>query len=320
MVTLREEWEKEVKDPTVLKIWKDIRIESGGGEASPLTQFTTNVKGDVVSAVQRIHDRRSLASRRSDESQNAPLTTDEEEWRKKPNRLDDSGVDTISGEIIMQRAFTAVNALKKTGHIHDFSYEKYANVRAYGEFFATGRRRKEKVTETSTLTGNPFTYMKHVSSGKPEVHVYKAPVMKLSSGNFPLWKEDIPHRGHTIAHESGHAMDWVKKPEHVMEDISGVGTYTFPFSKEVKTAHTQDMLKLTKQMRGTYTPERRRYREKSTELIADAFSSYIIQPRTTRRESKALYEKLDVTANELFGVGWRKRFKPKKIKGKYIIE
>lgn len=314
MGELQERWlgSEESKGRT----WKSIDVKGySKEEPSPITAFTTTVKGDVVTELKKIHARRSLHSRRADESLAAKVTTDEEEWRKKPNRLDFPGVDTISPEVSKERASAAVFGLKKIG-LHKATYEKYRHSRYLGQFFPHGKAVYIKKEVDLGWEGHPVKKVikQKQLSWKPEIHVYKAPTEKYMSHDLegkPIkiilqaWKESPLQRSHTIAHEAGHAFDFFKKTTDCLgQNVGGM----FAHSKKIKEAHAPELLTLTKEMRGAYSSSKW-YRESHEELFADAFSSFVLQPRRTKKLAPMLFMSLKQSTAEVFGKGWRKRFR-----------
>lgn len=287
--------------------WKDVDIR-GKNEAkgkTPMSAFTTTVTGDVVETLRRVHARRSPQARAADAGFNAPITTDEERWRKNPNRLDFPGVDTIPVEKAAVRVAPVVVRLKERGHLHKFSYERKKDI-YYGAFNARGfGTKKKEVLYVSQVTGKPRYHFKNIRSGKPEIEIYKPKYSFLTQ--TPI------QRTHTVAHESGHAIDWGKTPAR---EYGGSVGFENVFSGSLKKVYKKEMVGLTEHVRGAYTDKD--YRECSNELIADAMASLIIQPRATRRElhkhpkGQLFYLELETSVGEVLGPGWRKAKIPRR--------
>lgn len=314
MSTLKEIWkatrETEKEKLIVPRKWKDTDIRGRAaakekGKVAPMSAFTTTVTGDVVETLRRIHARRSPQARAADAGFNAPITTDEERWRKNPNRLDFPGVDTIPAAEAAKRAAPVIVRLKEKGHLHSFSYEKKTSFN-YGAYnphgFAT---KKRKVLYVSEVTGKPRYYYEDKRSDKPEIRIYKP--------KYNFLKETEIQRTHTVAHEAGHALDWAKKPERV---YGGRSAFENVYSGTLKKTYKAEMLGLTKHVRGEYKDKD--YRERSNEMIADAIASFVLQPRATKRElhkqkkGDLFYLELKTATEEVLGPGWRKARTPRK--------
>jgi len=66
--------------------------------------FFTEVEGTQAEAVERVHNNRSEVAQRTDESYNAPTTTNAKKWANNPSQFDYPGVDTVNEEYQEERA------------------------------------------------------------------------------------------------------------------------------------------------------------------------------------------------------------------------
>jgi hypothetical protein len=292
------------------RTWKTTKIRGGSYESNPnLSVFNTKVEGDVVAVVASIHAKRSPQARAADESFNAPVTTDEERWRRNPNRYDFPGVDTISGVKAAHRTAPVIVRLLKQGKLNEIEYEKRQKAGLAGQFFPHGQVKRKLKEVDLGWEGHPIKRKVYVKerSNKPEIAIYKS--------KYDFLKETPIERAHTVAHEAGHTVDWVSEEGRFWEQKTG---------HKLKQIYKEEMIGLTKHVRGGYDTSGReihgkRYREEGTEMFADAFASFVIQPRATKRELRkmgniSLGHILEQKAVEVLGPGWRKAKAPKSKK------
>jgi len=241
-----------------------------------LSPFRIDVSGEEKEEALKIHKRRSKRSKVADESYNAPLTLDFEEWRRKKNRLDYPGVDTIPSFRLWQRAERITKKAKQKGIVHLVSIEKLSSKKYRGQFFPHGKPRYKTVTleeyykkkgwKTDWLSEEWKKQKKRIriQSYKPEVYVYK------QVNPFPLAQKSF-----VLSHEIGHAFDWARPARSSIDEVNEFLQNSLAKSREI-----------SEYMRGRMTGSTVQYalyRASNPELFADLFASYVLQPRATKR-------------------------------------
>lgn len=217
-----------------------------------------------------VHEERSEKAQDTDEGFNAPITDSEMQWEQNPDRWDMLGIDTIPPERRMERATEAALKAIEEGIVSDVKKEE--------------------------LSGRRGVFRPHTPDSD-------------TAGEVAI-KENIRHEeGRTTAHEIGHAIDEMIRRKKAGDDdpvalhrrlseevLPGEGFSTVPTGEgEVQQEEAE---KITERMRGRISASREDYRKNRKELIADFFSSYIIEPRAAKREAPHLFEAVDERLDE----------------------
>lgn len=271
------------------KAFKNVTFKGGEEIYSP---FVTQVRGDVTGKVYRSHLRRSERAKTADESFNAPITTDEEKWRKNKNRYDYPGVDTIPEHVLEKRAQKFVKKGIKKGFVTKVHESSRKPERLHGQFFPSGIVKHKMVSyqefykDMYKSKEMPKYFKKRKKrvrlpvSGKPEIQLFPKTMRSHSSS-----------KAFTLAHELGHAVDWSGKQfKQISPDFSN------EFLGKHKEKGHKRMMAVSKQMRGGTVQasfSHSMYRSSGHEIFADVFASMILQPRATKRQDKELYSKMN---------------------------
>ena len=273
--------------------WKKVTFKEGEKILSP---FVAKVSGAVVTEAQSMHNKRSKASRTADESFNAPITLDEEEWARNKNKLDYPGVDTINEVYYARRAERFHKKIKKKGYVTmiDMSKKKYDPTQwkyQFGYYSPHGIERKKYVPYLKWLTDDVGWTLSE-SEKKHYAGKKKLVVKRSGKPEIMIYPNVIKGKGHSIAftkaHELGHAFDLTRK-YHLNQP--SIATTLTQQDKGFKS----QMVEVSKTMRGGYSKAsagHAMYRVRQEELIADTIASMILQPRATKRMDKKLYKQL----------------------------
>jgi hypothetical protein len=297
------------KMDSIYKVWKNKNPQAGETEWKKVTfkegekilsPFVAKVSGAVVTEAQSMHNKRSKASRTADESFNAPITLDEEEWARNKNKLDFPGVDTINEVYYARRAERFHKKIKKKGYVTTIETSKSkfnpgGKIR-FGYYAPHGIERrkyipmldylKERGYKLDEQQKRYYAKKKHLvksQSGKPEIMIYP----KIIEG-FGKWTNTPVSISFTKAHELGHAFDLSRKYHKNQISIASLLS-----TKDPEFKH--NMQDISKKMRGGYSRAsagHAMYRVRKEELIADTIASMVLQPRATKRMNKKLYKQL----------------------------
>jgi len=114
-------------------IWGREDPETGEELDSP---FLLEAKGSAGKTVEKLHEQRSEKERIADESFDAEMTRDAEQWANNPDEYDYPGVDTVSPRIRRQRAERALEEAQDRGFVEgvDVSEDATRNPAVGGNF------------------------------------------------------------------------------------------------------------------------------------------------------------------------------------------
>jgi len=286
--------------------WKKVTFKEGEKILSP---FVAKVSGAVVTEAQSMHNKRSQKSRVADESFNAPITLDEEEWARNKNKLDFPGVDTINEVYYARRAERFHKKVKKKGYVNTIEtsnskFNPYGKIRfGYYTPYGIEKRKyipmldylKERGYKLDEQQKKYYAKKKHLvknKSGKPEIMIY--PKIIKGYGEYTKTPASVSF---TKAHELGHAFDLSRTYHKKQPSIASQLSAKDPNFKK-------SMQEISKKMRGGYSKAsagHAMYRIRKEELIADTLASMVLQPRATKRMDKKLYKQLKEVMDMDFG-------------------
>lgn len=240
--------------------------------------FQSEEKKEVLEKAERVQENRSERAKEIDRRYNAPIPDKAEKWIEHPNRYDLPGVDTIPNKIQEKRVQRLVPILKEKGFVDEY---------------------KEDVEKG--MSGIAGKYIPEYTGSSP----------KGKEGRKQVFiKKDDPR---TKAHEIGHAIDY-EKQERIMKEegirsSKATALRDFAVSDKKKTKlrtnrlikdkireEEKQAVKISERMRGKVSND---YRRKTSELTADALSSFILEPRAFKREAPDLYENLKSGIEEI---------------------
>lgn len=155
--------------------------------------------------------------------------------------------------------------------------------------------------------GVPIVKMQQVFPGATSEYLRKKKMKVKSYPGEPQILIPLSTSGHKIprvlSHEMGHAFDYAlmkrrAKKQQIFEKESMLvrafneGMDVVPSSTLKKTGYEAEAKKISKRMFGgwgkTHDIKYQLYRQKPTELFADVYSSFVLEPRAFKREAPTL--------------------------------
>lgn len=266
---------KEMKDKMVSdyrrKADKMLFREKQPGPVSPFNREIRDVEDSEFigekerrEEIEKVQQNRSEKARKIDRQYNAPVTDNVEKWKENPNRYDLAGVDTIPSSIRKTRADQAGQKAQEKDFLDKI------------EFKGNAKRLKGKFSPKGTKT-----------YGRNE--------------NIIRVQKNTEDKGRVLAHEIGHAISRGAGDQITHSRIRKISNKLFVPKKMEKEGKLRNEAKeLSERMRGKIkgSAKHRKYRRKDEELVADFFSSAIIEPRATKREAPNLFERVNEELKE----------------------
>jgi len=203
----------------------------------------------------KIHRKRSKRAQKIDESKNANITLDEKKWKKKPNRYDIPGIDTISQDVQRKRAFSFLEKAVKKNIVSEAVED--VDLDAKGAFDLYTKKIIFSTTHEDLLEPSTIAHELGHALDVADISIERAKRIR----DF-----------RTVGTKSSSAVS--KKAQ----------------SKKAKRRRKQ-FIQISEFMRGGIPEdEYKKYREDRSELYADAVASTIIQPSYTKKHFPEVYE------------------------------
>ena len=228
-----------------------------------ISPFILEPRDKQKEKLMKIHRKRSKRAQKIDESKNANITLDEKKWKKKPNRYDIPGIDTIPKDVQRKRALSFLeNAMEK--NIVSEAVED-VELKAKGAFDFYTKKMIFSTTDEDLLQPSTIAHELGHALDVADISIERSKRIRDFS---------------TVGTKSSSAVS--KRAQ----------------SKKAKRRRKQFM-QVSEFMRGGIpTDEYKKYREDRFELYADAVASTIIQPSYTKKHFPEVYKTITNTLKE----------------------